>query len=211
MDPTAPYEREPYMPDALYASAGSPLGTPPAYTAPPPTTTATYPEARPAPAAVADAPAWSPRRWASDRVDLLQYAFWAGLAGGVLILLGAFAISLFLMAMTLFGVTPASWWVFDVDGPGDGDGRADWFPGMAVAVAIWGLLTGGMVLLGAVRLKEGGRVTALPGVVMLMGGLLSFFALGGFLLGGIIAILGGVLAIAGASTVFGERRVGRPA
>jgi hypothetical protein len=71
--------------------------------------------------------------------------------------------------------------------------------------AVWGLVTGGAVLLGALKLKENHEAAAGPGAIMLVGGLLSFLVFGGFLVGGLLAIVAGVLAIAGARSVFAVR------
>lgn len=133
--------------------------------------------------------------WWSDRADLRQWAFLAGLAGGVLILVGAFALALFLTSMQLLGAGDADIWYLDDDN----------FPGIPLAVALWGLLSGGLVLMGALRLKEMDEISAMPGVIMLVGGLLSFFALGGFLVGGLASIVAGVLAIAAARTMMPPR------
>lgn len=131
-----------------------------------------------------------------EKGDYRRWGFYAGLAGGVLILVGAFATALFMMATALFGAEPF-WWRL-----GDDEG---WFPWLALVVGVWGLLTGAVVLVSAASLKESRDSTVMPGIGMIVGGLLSFFALGGFLVGGILAIVGGVLAIAGARHVFGVR------
>lgn len=132
----------------------------------------------------------------TEKADFRRWGYYAGLAGGVLILLGAFSTALFMMAAALFGADPL-WWRL-----GDDEG---WFPWLALVVGVWGLLTGALVLISAASLKESNDATVLPGIGMIVGGLLSFFALGGFLVGGILAIVGGVLAVAGARTVFGVR------
>lgn len=132
----------------------------------------------------------------TEKAEFRRWAFYAGLAGGVLILLGAFATALFMMVMSIFDAEPAWWRMGDEDG---------WFPWLALALGVWGLVTGAVVLISAASLKESRDATVFPGIGMVAGGLLSFFALGGFLVGGILAIVGGVLAIAGARTVLGVR------
>lgn len=136
-------------------------------------------------------PEWAQR---ADRGDFVKWAFYAGLASGVLILLCAFSVALLMTLMALLGGPDLDWvWAGDPDG--------DWSPAAPFLFATWGLLSGGAVLLGALRLKEQPESSAMPGIVMLAGGLLSFFVLGGFLVGGLLAIVAGVLAIAGARSV----------
>lgn len=137
------------------------------------------------------APAW----W-TDKPSLRQWAFFAGLAGGVLILVGTFTLALFITVFHLLGDgNPDIWFLADGN-----------FPEAPLAVSLWGLVSGGMVLVGALRLKERDEVSALPGASMLVGGLLSFFALGGFLVGGLAAIAAGVMAIVAANALLPERR-----
>lgn len=135
-------------------------------------------------------PAWY------DRLDYGRWGFLAGLSGGVLILVAAFVVALFLSALAAFGASPA--WAFD---PGDEGPRDDGFPEVPLAIGAWGLVTGAVVLLAALRVKERPDDSAIAGVVMVSAGLLSFLATGGFLLGGVLAILGGVLAVAGARSI----------
>lgn len=144
------------------------------------------------PAVEPERPAWAQR---TEKWDLPQYGFFAGVAGGVLILLCAFSLALFLTAMAFFGW--GSWpWVDGVQ-----SGRADDWWVWPLGVAACGLVTGATVLLSALRVKERPDAGALAGVAMVAGGLLSFFAMGGFLLGGLLAIVGGVLAVMGSRTV----------
>lgn len=142
-------------------------------------------------------PAWT--AWA-DKAELVKWAFYAAMAAGVLILLCAFAIALLMTVMGFFGGPALGWpWLVEPDGdPG-------WSPVVPFLVALWGLLTGGAVLLGALRLKEAPDASAMPGILILVGGLLSFLVFGGFLVGGLLAIVAGVLAIAGARSVFTVR------
>lgn len=137
------------------------------------------------------------------KIDSPRWAFYAGLAGGVLILFAAFLGALFFTAIAAFdGTIPGwAWWA----GPRDGVVGDDGFPQVPLMIAIWGLVTGIAVLLCALRVKERPDEAAIPGVIMLVAGLLSFLALGGFLLGGILAITGGVLAIAGSSAIWHAR------
>lgn len=151
---------------------------------------------------VYEEPALPPERvtW-TDKIEYTRYAFYGGLAGGVLILVAAFIGALFLTAMATFGGGLPSW-AWGVD---DQVGRDDGFPEVPILIGVWGLVTGGTVILAALRVKERPMHAALPGVAMIAGGVLSFFALGGFLLGGLLAIIAGVLAVAGSRTLFYAR------
>lgn len=143
-------------------------------------------------------PAWA--TW-TDKGDFVKWAFYSGLAAGVLILLCAFSMALLMTMMNALGGPGLAWPWVDAEVRADGD--ADWLA--PFLLALWGLVTGGMVLLGALRLKETPHNSAMPGLLILVGGLLSFLALGGFLLGGLLAIASGVLAVAGARSVFNVR------
>lgn len=188
----------PYVPPP---SAGSYV--PPAYEREAPA--ATY-----EPATYEAVPAYAPPRaaWATftDKSDFVKWAFYAGLASGVLILLCAFSVALLMTVMGFLGGPTFAWpWVTDPDGPGPRVSDPDWSPAVPFLFALWGLITGGAVLLGALRLKENHEAAAGPGAIMLLGGLLSFLVFGGFLVGGILAIVAGVLAVAGARSVFALR------
>ena len=152
----------------------------------------------------------------TDKVDYPRYAFWGGIAGGVLILLAAFLGALLLTAMATFGGGLPSWaWGVD-DDPGGRAGRvddapapsylgSDGFPEVPIIIGLWGLVTGGATLLAALRVRERPQHAAWPGIVMIAAGVLSFVALGGFMLGGLLAILAGVAAIAGSRSVWYAR------
>lgn len=143
-----------------------------------------------------------PPDWAPRGGDYSRYAFYGGLAGGVLILLAAFIGALVLTMMATFGGGLPSWaWGVD-DDPG---GRDDGFPEIPVIVGLWGLVTGGAVILAALRVKEAPSQAALAGIVMVAAGVLSFFALGGFFLGGLLAIVAGVMAIASSRSLWYAR------
>lgn len=174
-------------------------------------THATHPHSHPEPAPPAhahrDAFDEGPRgeRWWTDPEHLRQWAYAGGLLGGVLILVGAFALALLVTIVNLVGAGDSDVWFFDEDA----------FPGVAIAVSLWGLLSGGLAVVGALRIKDDADASALPGGMILFGGLLSFFALGGFLVGGLAAIVGGVMGIAAARRLLPERRArtatrGRP-
>lgn len=132
------------------------------------------------PALPHEPPDWAPRG------DHSRYAFYGGMAGGVLILLAGFIGALVLTLMAVFADVRPAWEV-------------------PVLIGLWGLVTGGVVLLAALRVKEAPETAALAGLAMVAGGVLSFFALGGFVLGGLLAILAGVLAIAGSRSLWYAR------
>jgi uncharacterized protein YacL len=123
----------------------------------------------------------------TDRIAYTRWAFYAGLAAGVLILLAAFIGALFLSVMAAMG------------------NQLSAYPQTPVLIGAWGIVTGGAVTLATLRVKERPMHAAMPGVVLVAGGVLSFLALGGFLLGGLLAIVAGVLAIAGSRAVFYAR------
>ena len=199
-------DRDPYAPDPYAAPLPEAAPEPAAsrYVPPPPSIP---PREMPAPATSASATATTmdaggPRAtpWWMQRGNLREWAFISGLVGGVLIMVGAFAVALFVTTLQLVGPVDSNVWFLD-------DGN---FPGAALAVAVWGLVTGGVVLWGALRLKQGDDASALPGALMLIGGSLSFFALGGFLIGGLAAIAAGVMAVAGAEYVLPPRDTRAP-
>lgn len=152
----------------------------------------------------AEAPAPPVRAW-TDRIEHARWAFYAGLAGGVLILVAAFITALFVSALAGFHAMPDGWWGVDAD---DADGG---FPEVPIMIGLIGLVTGAAVVFGALRTKERPDRASGAGALMLAGGVLSFLATGGFLLGGVLAIAAGVLAIAGSRGVWTVRapRVGR--
>lgn len=165
--------------------------SPPPPAAAPPPPSAYPPEPVPVPAYVPPRAAWAER---ADRADFSKWAFFAGLASGLLILLCAFSVALVMMLLSALGGPDLDWvWAGDPDG--------EWSPVAPFLFALWGLLAGGAVLLGALRLKENPQGSAMPGVVMVLGGLMSFLSLGGFFVGGILAIIAGAMAIAGARSV----------
>lgn len=150
-----------------------------------------------------DAPATTSARW-TDRTDYARWAFYAGLAGGVLILLAAFVVALFMTAWATFGGGAVPGWGAWNDAADVERGESG-FPEIPILLSLWGLVTGGAVLLAALRAREHPERAAIPGIIMVSAGLLSFFALGGFLIGGILAMVGGVLAIAGSRTLWTTR------
>lgn len=177
---------DPYPVDRAPATPGPYAASPPPYVA----TDPVHPRVEPA--YTPPRPAWAA---GTDRADFVKWAFYSGVAGGVLILLGAFCLALLMTVMSFLGGPAVGW-------PWMGDAGEDNSFLIALLVAVWGLFTGGAVVLGALRLKETPHASAVPGAVMLAGGILSFLVFGGFLVGGLLAIVAGVLAVAGARSVF---------
>lgn len=124
-----------------------------------------------------------------------NWAVTMSLLGGVLILAGSFLLAILLTFLSFFGAWPATWGLED---PGRLT-RAAFF------VAFWGLVTGGLVLYSAAVLRKVDESALVPGIGLVAGGLLSFFAMGGFIVGGLLAIVAGVLAIGGMPPMAFER------
>ncbi|HET6404212.1 MAG TPA: hypothetical protein VFH78_06155 [Candidatus Thermoplasmatota archaeon] len=120
-----------------------------------------------------------------DRIDYSRWSFYGALAGGVLILIAAFVAALFVTVVDALDrpLLDATW--------------ED-----AMLIGLWGLVTGGAVVLAALRTRERPDTATVPGLVMITAGVLSFFALGGFFVGGLAAIIAGVLAVAGSRSVW---------
>lgn len=66
---------------------------------------------------------------------------------------------------------------------------------MGIGMAVWGLVTGGATLFAAYRLHHDSRDARPWGIALLVAGVLSFPAMGGFMLGAVLTIAAGVLAI----------------
>lgn len=115
----------------------------------------------------------------TDRTTMLQWANVAGLVGGILILLGG---ALMALMAPLWGGT--SWMM---------GGAAPWWnSAWLVPLGVWGLVTGAVTLLAAMRVE---REPRLAGMAMIAAGALSLPAMGGFMLGALAAILGGAFAL----------------
>lgn len=136
----------------------------------------------------------------AERDRYRRGAFYLGLASGVLIITCAFLAALLMTFLGLFGAWPETWW-WGIDDP-DSVGELLF---AAFLLGLWGLVTGALVLWGAARLRANSDNALAPGLAMTAGGLLSFLALGGFVVGGIGAIIAGVLAVAGAPPMALER------
>ncbi len=103
------------------------------------------------------------------------------LTAGVIILLGA--VTSWIWHTTFF---PRMGWMMS----------AQWFTPMMVGTSIIGIVSGAMVILGAVMMRQKPYESHGWGVVVLIFSLLSFFGMGGFFIGAVLGIIGGVLALA---------------
>lgn len=120
----------------------------------------------------------------TDRSDLLQWAYLSGLLAGVLVLAGSLAMGMMSAAWTMgqgfmMGYGPG-WW------------GAQWL----LPMTIWGAIVGGAILYAASKLAAAPRPA---GIALVALGILSFPAMGGFMIGALAAIVAGVLAL-GAET-----------
>lgn len=119
--------------------------------------------------------------------------FVLSLAGGVLILVGG-------MMLILFNVTP--WYYGGM--MGGYHGTYNGYYGMMGLFGYWsyftiavGLVSGLVVLLGAIMIYTNPASSTLWGSLVLVFSILSFFGMGGFLFGGILGTVGGLLALFG--------------
>lgn len=103
------------------------------------------------------------------------------LAGGVIILLGGI---LSWVWHTTF--TPQMGWM--MGGP--------WLTTMVVSASVIGIISGAMVILGAVLMAQKTHESHKWGAFVLIFSLVSFFSMGGFLIGAVLGIIGGILALA---------------
>lgn len=120
-----------------------------------------------------------------------NWAYASMLAGGLLIIVGGVAGA---TMMGFFDDAMSDGWMMGDAGPMM---RADWVMGMAWWMATVAVLTGGVILYAAYRLRQGGNGAAFAGTIAIVAGALSLLAMGGWLIGAILAILGGALAIGG--------------
>ena len=103
------------------------------------------------------------------------------LASGILILVGA--------------IIPWIWHVSFFPQMGWMMGAPNIMPFTASLVVI-GVVSGAFVLLGALMMSSRPSESSKWGVIVLVFSVLSFFGMGGFLIGAVLGIVGGILAIA---------------
>jgi len=109
------------------------------------------------------------------------------LAGGAMIVLGAITSWTFQAAFFPYrgGMMGGYEWMM---GPG--------FASMMIGLSITGIISGALVILGAIMMSNRPSESSKWGVLVLVFSLVSLFGMGGFLIGAILGIIGGVLAIA---------------
>jgi len=119
--------------------------------------------------------------------------FVLSLTGGIFILLGAMIMSFFAFgAMNMMGMSMMTGMMSDVQ-QGMGMGM---MMGLASSLAIVGLASGAMVLLGAVMLYTRPYESQLWGAIILAFSVVSIIGgMGGFLVGLILGLVGGILAL----------------
>lgn len=126
----------------------------------------------------------------AETSDLHTSSFVALIVGGILILVGA------LMSVFMMGSWGAWPWM-SMSGMMGGymtNYGGDGWTGMAWWMGAWGAITGSLVLLAATRIRAE-RDTLTWGIIAIVAGALSLFAMGGFVVGAIAAIVGGALAL----------------
>lgn len=133
----------------------------------------------------------------ASRNEFLRWAFIASLVGGVLILAGGALMALIILMGVMMG---------GAMGMMLGQGM---FLMMAVGMGLWGLLTGGLVIAGALALRKRPANPTPWGITILAAGSLSLLTMGGFLIGAVAAIVGGVLALV-AGTSYDRSGPGEP-
>lgn len=142
----------------------------------------------------------------SDAKDTGNWAYASLLAGGLLIVVGGLAGASMMGAfggMMGFGMRDM------MDGYGFSVTQG-WLVGMAWWMGAVALLTGGLVLYAAWRLRKDPSDADLAGTLGIVGGALSLLSMGGWLLGAALAIVGGALALGGAGPGPAARRAEGP-
>lgn len=120
--------------------------------------------------------------------ELLNWSYTLTMVGAALIVAGGLAAGTVMYAW--------SWGGSPMMGMMGYYGFADWPNWMPLWIAGWSVITGGVVAFAAGRIHVG-TSPAGWGLLAVIGGALSLFAMGGFMLGALAAIIGGSLAIAG--------------
>lgn len=126
----------------------------------------------------------------SQRPDV---AFALSLVGGILILIGGGMVMMWAVAGTPVWDGPMGNMMGSYSGimSGTGFSGTSFFTGMAV----FGLITGALVLIGAVMLYGRPQQASTWGIMILVFSALSLFGMGGFFIGAIIGLVGGILAL----------------
>lgn len=125
----------------------------------------------------------------SDRNEMTTWAFVSALVGGVLIAAGSLMTS---AMMAAWGPYPGGmgWMMGGYAPPMTG------LFAMGAWTAAWGVAMGAIVIAGAVRFRDPAADHVGWGVAVIVAACLGLFAMGGFLIGSVLAVVGGVAAIA---------------
>lgn len=123
--------------------------------------------------------------------NVRRWAYATTLAGGALILAGAGMMMFFWLIVGGIGWS-TQWWT-----PGHHDAMQMGFP--LGLFFLWGLIAGGIVLWAGVRMRPSGPGEGTTeGVMAIVGSVLSFPAMGGFMFGAVLGVVGGALSLASA-------------
>lgn len=122
--------------------------------------------------------------------DLRNYSYASLLAGGLIVLVVSLADALM---MGFWGGSMPSGMMGWMN-----DSATGWFATMAWWMGGIGVVTGGIVLYAAYRVRSDADPTT-AGTLGIVGGALSLLAMGGWIVGAALSILGGALAIASKS------------
>lgn len=126
-----------------------------------------------------------------DDTTIRTWSFVALLSGSLLILVGSLTGAFMMGAWGAWGMMPMAGMMGEYMSSYVGDG---WASSMAWWMAAWGILTGGLVLAAALQVRSG-RESQTWAVIAIVAGVLSLFALGGYVVGAVAAIVGGALAL----------------
>ena len=127
----------------------------------------------------------------SEDTSVNTWSFVSLLVGSILILFGSIAGALMMGVWGAWGMMPMAGMMGEYMSNYVGDG---WTSTMAWWMAAWGIVTGGLVLAAALHVRSG-REAQTWAVIAIVAGVLSLFAMGGYVVGAIAAIVGGALAL----------------
>lgn len=123
--------------------------------------------------------------------NVRRWAYASTVAGGALILAGAGMMLFFWLLLDGFGWAEP-WWT-----PGHHDVMGTMLP--LGWFLLWGLGAGIVVLWAGIRMRPGGPGEGtVEGIAAIIGSVLSFPAMGGFMFGALFGVLGGALSLASA-------------